>query len=103
VGAELAKILGAYLDEVERADTGYREFHWGDDSQHTLVHDHPLPPAVAYELGPLVEVVYAATKAGDRYHWQHRFESPRPVLAYGDNHLWILGGGYRVTARGIVG
>lgn len=104
VGPQLADLLGAYLDHIETADSGYAEFHWGERSDHTQLHHVPLPDPVMYELGELVEVVYDASKGGDRYHWQHAFSSPRPVLAYGQSHnLWILGGGYKVTARGIVG
>jgi hypothetical protein len=56
-----------------------------------------------YELGELVEVTYETAKDGEPYHWVHAFEEARPVLAYGGNNLWILGGSYTVNRRGIVG
>jgi len=100
---EIADLLGHYLDAVEEAEASFVAFHWGDRSEHTQVHSHPLVVPVMYELGELVEVTYETAKGGEAYHWQHSFSGDRPVLAYGGNNLWILGGSYTVNRRGIVG
>lgn len=103
VADEVAELLRSYLDAVAEADDRYRSFHWGNDSEHTQLHRHPLPVPVMYQLGELVELTYEADKAGKLFHWVHSFSMPRPVLAYGGDQLWILGGSYKVNRRGIVG
>lgn len=104
VADQLAELLGGYLDSIEAADSRYKDFHWGQRSEHSQLHRHPIPDPVMDQLGELVEVVYETSKGGSVYHWQHPFSAPRPVLAYGSSeNLWILGGSYRVNRRGIVG
>lgn len=101
---EICALMGGYLDQVERAQEGYEDFHWGERAEHTEILQVPAVDPIMYELGPLVEVVYEASKGGDLYHWHHAFDGELPVLAYGDSGtLWVLGGDYQVTPRGIVG
>jgi hypothetical protein len=71
-----------------------------------IARGRPLPQGVLLELGELAQISYVTRKgldpkAGVEYF--HRFGRPRPVLAYGAGGWVILGGSYRVTARGIVG
>jgi len=57
------------------------------------------------EVGELAFVVYVAKKAPDfqTVEWMHKFESPRPVLAYDKlkEEICFVGGGYSVEAPGI--
>jgi len=104
VASELAALLARYLDQVEQLGSQCEDFRWGDACDHVQLHETPSLDPVMYQLGPLVAVTYEARKGGDLHHWEHEFESPLPLLAFGDSgSLWILGGGYRVTHRGIVG
>lgn len=104
LAAELAAVLETYLDQAAELEGQCQDFRWGDRCDHAQVLRTPSIDPVMYELGPLVSVVYEATKGGELYHWEHDFKAPLPVLAYGSSQsLWILGGGYSVTHRGIVG
>lgn len=97
--------LRAQLDAAERA---YREFHWGDEPDATIEAEIPRirPGDVLPVLGELVRVDYQARKAGDLATWWHPFKAPRPLLAStcdAEPRLVIVGGGYRIEPRGIVG
>ncbi len=110
VAKQAAELLSAYLDGLEyfeddadRATATYESFHEGRaEAVRVLI---PLPPAAMWSLGPLIEVTYEAERdEGEIVHWMHRFDSP-PQLAYDDTRaqLWIVGGDYEVTQRGITG
>ena len=63
-------------------------------------------PSIPFtELGELVSVTYRTKKLGDggMADYTHKFRRVRPVLAYHEGGLAILGGGYRVTWKGIEG
>lgn len=66
------------------------------------------PPEALYKLGDVVDIAYR-TKRNMRdkpEDFRHTFDqSARPVLAatHDGKSLYILGGGYKVTAKGIVG
>ena len=84
----------------------YERFHWGDAPARTSAARAPevTRGETLYLLGDLVEVVYETTKAGELFEWQHEFKRPRPRLAATrSGGLIILGGGYSVSDRGIVG
>lgn len=89
----------------------YEKTHWGETgsraSRRLRVPD-VSPRITLVELGELVAVTYRTRKGGDvrvvNYH--HDFKaSDRPVLAYSSDGkgLYIAGGSYRVTERGIEG
>lgn len=103
VAPELAAVLRSYLDQVEQLADECQDFRWGDACDHIqLVPRHT--DEVVYGLGPLISVTYEASKGGQLAHWEHDFKAELPVLAYGQSgKLWILGGDYVVTDRGIVG
>ena len=65
----------------------------------------PTPGRVVFELGELLMVGYATVRAGKRYNYRHDFGKARPLLVASSDgrHLFILGGGYKVTNDGIVG
>lgn len=106
IGEPMAQVVGAYIEQAKRAERACVDFRWGDPcTGGELVNIAPAP-LVLVEIGPLVEVTYEATKRGELAHWVHAFEDKRPVLAYddmGDDQLYVVGGDYKVTSRGIVG
>lgn len=60
-------------------------------------------PGVLVRLGDLVEVTYKSNKFDRRSRlYVHKFGSDKPVLAASkDGKLYIVGGGYKITGRGI--
>jgi hypothetical protein len=54
-------------------------------------------------LGELVEVVYESNKYdGKKKLYKHRTKRPRPVLAAGDGHVFVVGGNMKATPDGLV-
>lgn len=63
-----------------------------------------LPRAVAV-MGYCEFIGYSTTHAGEAKLYKHKFaKGSRPLLCAGpnDNQLYLVGGRFRVTARGIV-
>lgn len=63
-----------------------------------------LPKAVAV-MGYCEFIGYSTTHAGEAKLYKHKFaRGSRPLLCAGpsDNQLYLVGGRFRVTARGIV-
>lgn len=62
-------------------------------------------PSVMYGLGECVAVIYRSAKwDGKAKDYVHEFEGNRPQLCGDrDDQLWLVGGGYTVTAEGIEG
>lgn len=62
-------------------------------------------PAAVWTLGELAQIEYDRDEDGTLVRRYHAFDAQRPLLAVGqdDERLWIVGGDYTVTARGIVG
>lgn len=102
---EAAEHLRAFLDAAETSADAYEEGHWGEDVDAvSTVMLSPLPAAM-WQLGELVRVEYDASKGGERARFYHDFEDVKPVLAVDPDNgqLYIVGGDYDVTSRGIVG
>lgn len=65
------------------------------------------PPRALAQLGELEAIVYRTAKHGSRTaSYEHEFGEtgkPRPTLAVdpSNDRLHVVGGGYRVTRRGI--
>lgn len=85
----------------------YVRTHWGDpgafDRKSSSVPSVKAGALVV--LGELVRVEYRTIKGGDGAStYFHDFgPKSRPTLAFNGSGLFIAGGGYRVTERGIVG
>lgn len=85
----------------------YEASHWGraPRSRSTREVTEPGDNEELIALGTLVQVVYRTSK-GDlvNVEFEHEFNAPRPLLTYGsdDGRLYLVGGGYKVTRRGIV-
>jgi hypothetical protein len=102
---EAAAALEAFLDEVEEAEEAYRETHWGDEGEGEAISTDIEVPRVLHALGELARVEYDTRKGDETARYYHDFEQERPTLAVNPatGDLWIVGGDYDVTARGIVG
>ncbi len=84
----------------------YERVHWGNTADQVLraQFDAPKPGETLALLGELVAIVYDTHKGNESGEYEHEFEAPRPLLTYKQNcSLIIIGGGYRITPRGIVG
>lgn len=97
-------------DDDRKALAEYRRSHWGLSGD-GKVRDGRAPDPRAgtlVQLGELVSVVYLTRKLGDLAPTEYEHDFGRggrglPLLAYNRTGLVIVGGAYRVTARGIVG
>jgi hypothetical protein len=79
----------------------YAEFH-GRKPAKAIRRTIPNPPAQAFLLGEVREIVYK--RPGEPTPYLHKFKRPYALLVSDakGRHLFLVGGGYRVTARGIV-
>jgi hypothetical protein len=91
-------------EQLDAAAASWSEFHWGLEPDEEIAAELADVPPVMWVLGPLVSVTYEARK-GPRSRqewWQHHFDD-RPMLTSGNGALWIVGGTYKITERGIEG
>jgi hypothetical protein len=91
---------------LHRGAVLYRRFNRFEPAQVvTAAHPRVTPPVVV-ELGELVGLIYRSDK-GQRGRWQayvHLMQDPpRLVSNVEGTQLYIVGGSYRVTRRGIEG
>ena len=100
IADEVAELLAAYIDAAEAFEDN-RE-HPVDATAVVMLSE--LPTAV-WALGELARIEYDRLEDGKAVRRYHDFEDERPTLAVGedDSTLWIVGGDYTVTDRGIVG
>lgn len=65
----------------------------------------PGYPRAALAIGPCLGIMYSTVRDGRREHYVHRFGAKsRPLLAASSDgtQLYLLGGAYNFTERGIV-
>jgi|SRR5215831_2424118 len=90
-----------------QAKRAYELTHWGRRGHGAVGAAGAANPGhgTAVTLGRLVAVTYETRKGSDRQpvHYEHEFEGRRPVLAFHDGGLLIVGGDYTVTEHGIEG
>ena len=93
-------------DDVLRAAQLYRRFnHFGPWGLVKVRHRRLVPPMVV-ELGKIVGLIYRSDKGqpGRPRTYIHLMEDPpRLVSDLAGTQLYIVGGSYRVTRRGIEG
>lgn len=107
------------LRELRKAMAVRKSFMWGAEGDgQTIVAPIVMPKAVqinlnnktvtayvGWTLGPLLGVIYAASKAGEEENqpFIHAFDEPLPILASDNSghQLYIVGGGYTVRPEGI--
>lgn len=92
---------------MQRAADFYRDFHWGDEPDGFSAAKFPKPPKVGTKLGTLHAVTYETHKDGERALWEHEFgeeggAKPDLVADPKSKQLYIIGGDYDITARGII-
>ena len=84
----------------------YREFYRFGSSRVIRLHHLRLMPPVVVELGELVGLIYRSDK-GQPGRWRayiHLMQDPpRLVSDVAGTQLYLVGGSYRVTPRGIEG
>jgi hypothetical protein len=84
----------------------YRVFHSFGPSRLRVVGRSRIMPPIVVDLGELVGVMYRSDKGrpGQPRTYIHRMEDPpRLVSNVEGTQLYIVGGSYRVTPRGIEG
>lgn len=97
----------APLAESPRVQAAARRFKsfTGHDADIGEKVTFPDNPGVGLAIGPCLGVMYETIRDGRREKYIHRFRSKsRPLLAtsHDGSSLYLLGGAYRFTARGIV-
>ncbi len=83
----------------------YRRDHWGQPGTYAARRLPAANPRLRSEaIAPIVAVTYRTKKGADRVltDYRHPFKRPRPVLAWNPSGLFIAGGVYHVTERGII-
>lgn len=103
--AELTEVVSEYVEGAEGAAEAYTETHWGEPVEGGALVMLAQPPEAIYSLGELARVEYDTSKGGEFARFYHDFETTKPMLAVDPDGgtLWIVGGDYKVTPRGIVG
>lgn len=90
--------------EMERAARLFGDFT-GEAAQHAQsIKVHPLP-RVMLPLGECCGIMYKTKRDGKIEYYRHTFKAharPALVVSSDGRHLYLLGGAYRVTDRGIV-
>lgn len=99
--------------EILKCIKFYENFHEGRavDKQYTAKHIRLDPTDVLMDLGYLRGVVYETVigQVGEPGFWFHPFDKPFPVLSTlavtktSGKGLFIVGGKFTVTPRGVVG
>ena len=94
------------VQSVHQGISLYRAFNrFGPSRVTTVDHSRVIPPVVV-ELGELVGLMYRSDKGqpGQPRTYIHQMEDPpRLVSNIEGTQLYIVGGSYQVTARGIEG
>ena len=94
------------VKSVQQGTDLYRAFNrFGPSSVRTVDHFRVIPPIVV-DLGELVGLMYRSAKGrpGQPRTYIHQMEDPpRLVSNIEGTQLYIVGGSYQVTARGIEG
>jgi hypothetical protein len=94
------------VQSVQQGLSPYRTFNrFGPSRVRTVDHLRVIPPIVV-ELGELVGLMYRSDKGrpGQPRTYIHQMEDrPRLVSNIEGTQLYIVGGSYQVTARGIEG
>lgn len=90
--------------QLEEAIKLYRAFR-GDDPGGVVTVKVPPIPSTMLTVGECIGIMYRTERDGEVANYLHRFrQSARPTLAVSSDgrSLYLLGGAYRVTDRGIV-
>lgn len=94
------------IQNMQRGMELYQAFNGFEPSRVEKVHHPRVIPPVVVELGELVGLMYRSDKGqpGQPQTYIHRMENPpRLVSNIEGTQLYIVGGSYHVTPRGIEG
>ena len=94
------------VPQLSQAAQMFRRFHGFDPKTVTSIAGERSIPRTLVRLGDLVEVSYRSNKFDRKTRdYVHKFGTPRPTLCTRPDGrgLFIVGGRFRNTARGIVG
>lgn len=94
------------MESLQRGMGLYHGFNGFESAQVVKVHHPRVIPPVVVELGELVGLMYRSDKRqpGRPQTYIHRMEDPpRLVSNIEGTQLYIVGGSYQVTPRGIEG
>lgn len=97
---------GSLGQSIHQGKTLYRQFNHVEASQSITVKHSRLIPSVVVDLGELVGVIYRSDKGqpGQPQAYIHFMQAPpRLVSNVEGTQLYIVGGSYRITAKGIEG
>lgn len=100
---EAAEYLEAFLEAAEEA---IGAFEGNREEAPDIVVGALVPlPEVLWALGELKRIEYDRLEDGEPIRRFHDFKGERPILAVDpdSSDLWIVGGTYTVTDRGIEG
>lgn len=89
--------------ELEQGKRAFARWNGFDATRAEVMRATPTP-RVAVQLGEIHAIEYVSAKwTGRREKYRHVFHTPRPQLCTGPDSkgLIILGGGFKVTPRGI--
>jgi len=81
----------------------YERFHGEPPKRQRRVYV-PEPPEVGWELGRVLGIAYETVRDGQRLQYMHEFaakSAPRLVISEDGRGMFLAGGKYRVTSRGI--
>lgn len=102
-------VLDSKARQLIKLRDDFRGTHWGSEENMRATTRVRVPDVSSgiVSMGPLVSIVYLATKGGETYEWEHAFEGSRPILAYahdGSGLVIVRGDSdYTVTKKGIEG
>ena len=91
--------------EMEAARRTFEMWHEYEPTRVTEVHGPTTVPKTLVLLGELREINYVSSKWGGKpVHYTHRCKKPYPLLTTDPKgqHLFIVGGGVKVTPDGLV-
>lgn len=101
-----ANDLSQLSQDVDQGETLYRTFNHFEASQTITVKQSRLIPPVVVDLGELVGIIYRSDKGqpGQPQTYIHFMQDPpRLVSNVEGTQLYIVGGSYRITQKGIEG
>jgi len=94
------------MESLQRGVGLYHGFNGFEPAQVVKIHHPRVIPPVVVELGELVGLIYRSDKGrpGRPRTYIHRMEDPpRLVSNIEGTQLYIVGGSYQITPRGIEG
>jgi hypothetical protein len=98
--------FGELNSMLEQGNTLYQTFNHFEASQTVTVKHSRLIPPVVVDLGELVGVIYRSDKgqSGQPQAYIHFMQDPPHLVSNVEGtQLYIVGGSYRITDRGIEG